>query len=310
MGVVPQALAQVCPVPGADGPTASLSGVVNEYFPGTSSVGAGGNTITVGASRNGGAISAGDLLLVVQMQDATIYTSNDHSYGDGPGGYGATASGSTSIGQTGLYEYVIATSSVAAGGGTVTVFGEGAGNGLLNAYNAAAATTTRGQRTFQVVRVPQYSNATISGSINASAWNGATGGIVVMDVAGDLTFAGGNIDVQGQGFRGGGGRKLNGAAGALVTDVMTSNTAAAHASKGEGIAGTPRYISACHDGPCNPTIDTGGPGYPGGAGTGYDMARGAPGNAGGGGTDGAPVSNSQNAGGGCGRGAAGGSQDP
>ncbi len=84
------------------------------------------------------------MLLIIQMQDATINTSttteNTSAYGDGvPGDPG---SGSTSLGSSGLFEFVTATNAtpVTAAGGTVTFTGTGAGGGLLNTYvNAAAA---------------------------------------------------------------------------------------------------------------------------------------------------------------------------
>jgi uncharacterized repeat protein (TIGR01451 family) len=304
-GAAQLSLAQVCPIPGSDGPNASLSGVVNEYFPGTAATSAGATTISVGAARNGSGIAAGDLLLVIQMQDASIDSSQTDSYGDGIAG--GAASGSTSVGQSGLYEYVVATSAVGAGGGSVVVFGEGAGNGLINGYADAAASASQGQRRFQVVRVPQYSSVTIVSDVTSSPWNGRTGGVVVFDVAGDLAFAGGNINVIGEGFRGGGGRRIEvGTAYLLDTDVRTHIDELSNGTKGEGIAGTPRLISDCFFGFCNPTIDTlvggypangvpgGNPGAPG-----YDLGRGAPGNAGGGGTDGAAsTDNGGNSGGG------------
>ena len=65
--------APLCVVPGKDGAGGSLSGVVNTYYPGTASVAAGvlNTCIAVGASRGSAtAISNGDMLLVIQMQDA------------------------------------------------------------------------------------------------------------------------------------------------------------------------------------------------------------------------------------------------
>ncbi len=47
---------------------------------------------------------------------------------------------------------------------------------------------------------------------------------------------------QAAGFRGGGGRALSGAAGTNKTDYYSLSTINAHGSKGEGVAGTPRYI--------------------------------------------------------------------
>ena len=45
------------------------------------------------------------------------------------------------------------------------------------------------------------------------------------------------------GFRGGGGRVLTGAPGTLDTDYRTAATVNANGSKGEGYAGTPRYVN-------------------------------------------------------------------
>ena len=38
-----------------------------------------------------------------------------------------------------------------------------------------------GQRTFQVVRVPQYTTASTSSTLTAAAWNGSTGGVLALD---------------------------------------------------------------------------------------------------------------------------------
>ena len=62
----------VCGVPGKDGP-ASISGIVNTYYPGTANVSASSTTIPVGSPSGAAApIQAGDLLLVIQMQGADI----------------------------------------------------------------------------------------------------------------------------------------------------------------------------------------------------------------------------------------------
>src|SRR5437764_12680768 len=100
-------------------------------------------------------MASGDLILVIQMQDATINSTNTDSYGSGVAG--APASGLTAL-NAGLYEYVVAQSSVGLGGGTITIKGASGTNRLINSYSTAAATATQGQKTFQVVRVPQYSS--------------------------------------------------------------------------------------------------------------------------------------------------------
>ncbi len=272
-------------------PGTNLSGVVNTYYPGTTgTVSIGATSIPVGTSRGAGTpIASGDLLLVMQMQYADINSTNTANYGAGTG----TASGATSYATAGYYEYVVATGAVS--GGAVPIAGEGPGSGLLNTY-VQAAYSTQGQRTYQVVRVPQYQTATVTGTITAAPWNGSSGGIVAIEVVGQLTFSGGGINVDGQGFRGGGGQQLQGQSGAglLNTDYRTLATYAANGNKGEGVAGSSRYM---YDG-TSTLVNTGVEGYPNGS-----RARGAPGNAGGGGTDGDPATaspngNDQNSGGG------------
>ena len=279
------AVAEQCARPGANG-AGTPSGVVNTYFPGTASVSSGVNVISLGAASGAATpIAVGDMLLVIQMQGATISATNNAAYGDGTSG--TYANGYSAIGQTGLYEFVRAASAVSVGGGTVTIVG-GSGAGLINSYVNAAATGTLGQRTFQVIRVPQYSNATVSGTVNALTWNGATGGVLAIDVADRLTFAGGSLNASGRGFRGGGALAQVGSNNPSSTDYRSLATRPAHAAKGEGIAGTPTYVN--NNGAL---LDTNFEGYPNGS-----NGRGAPGNAGGGGSDGAPAANEQNTGGG------------
>lgn len=283
---VDQTLAQVCATPGKDGPGGTLSGVINTYYPGTANANSGATSISIGTPTGSAtAIASGDLLLVIQMQDAAINSTNTDSYGDGVGG--APASGSTNLNNAGRYEYVVATS---AAGATVSIRGAGAGNGLLNSYTNANASGTQGQRRFQVIRVPQYSSATLSSGLTALAWNGTAGGILVFDVAGSLNLGSASVSVNGLGFRGGAARQLAGGGGGSNNDYVNVATNNFHAVKGEGIAGTPRYVLN----PATSTlVDTGVEGYPNGS-----TARGAPGNAGGGGTDGNTANNSENSGGG------------
>ena len=299
------ALAQVCAVPGSSG-AGSVSGVVNTYYPGTSSASAGSTSIAVGSPTGAGTpIAAGDLLLVIQVQDASISSSNSAAYGGSGSGQGYT-----SLNSSGLYEYVIATGPVAAGAVPLA-------SGLLNSYSVANANSINGQKRFQVVRVPQYSTATLTGTVTAPAWDGSTGGIVAFDVAGSLNWGGQTIDVNGRGFRGGGAQcSITSGGGWLNTDYRTSsagltmgftgppvNPAAnvPNNAKGEGIAGTPIIVftpstpGSNANGVVTVTGGTDGTtgGYPAGS-----FGRGAPGNAGGGGTDGNPTANDQNTGGG------------
>lgn len=287
----PVTKAQVCASPGRDGAGGTLSGIVNSYYPGAASAAAGATSISVGAMSAGGApttIASGDLLLIMQMQDAAINSTNTDSYGDGAAG--SPASGSTNINNAGRFEYVVATSSVGAGGGTISIRGAGASSGLVYSYTNANASTTRGQRRFQVVRVPQYSSATLSSGLTAQAWNGATGGILAFDVAGVLNLNSASVSVIGKGFRGGGGRQLTGGTGGSNNDFRNVSSNNFHGQKGEGIAGTPRYV---YNAETASVIDTDAEGYPAGA-----TAQGAPANGGGGGTEGNTATNDQNSGGG------------
>src|SRR5437867_7781001 len=79
------AAGQNCATPGQDGPNPNLSGIVNTYYPGVdgTTLAAGATSIPVGAPVGGQAIAADNLLLVIQMQDADIDSTDTDSYGDG-----------------------------------------------------------------------------------------------------------------------------------------------------------------------------------------------------------------------------------
>ena len=279
------------------------AGVLNTYFPGTASVTAGATSIPIGAANGTGTIARGSLLLVIQMQDASISTTNGVAYGNG-----YTGTGFTAINNAGNYEFVTATGPVS--GGSVPIAGAGAGGGLVFGYTAAATSATKGVSTYQVVLVPQYASATLNaGTTTAAAWNGSTGGILALDVSGQLNLGGGTVSVNGLGFRGGAGMQLQGGGGANTDYVQTAPAtyggaaeAGWDAPKGEGIAGTPAFVEALVAGV--QTYLSTGTSYPSGtAGVDGSMARGGPGNAGGGGTDAdpqlaSPGGNDQNAGGG------------
>jgi uncharacterized repeat protein (TIGR01451 family) len=273
-----------CATPGRDG-TATLSGIVNTYYPGTATAAAGTSTIVLGpASGAATPIAVGDLLLVIQMQDAAIDSSNTGAYGDGVAG--DPASGSTALNSSGLYEYTVATSAVPLLGGSLTV----GGTGLINTYTSLAPTPTQGQRDFQVIRIPQYIAATVTAALTAAPFNGSTGGVLALDVDGALNLNGVVVSVAQEGFRAGLGRQLAGGAGGTGTDYVNLSANPFHAQKGEGIAGTPQYV---YDSRSATTVNNLVDGYPNGS-----TARGAPGTAGGGGTDPHPSANDQNTGGG------------
>src|SRR3979411_56566 len=152
---IPALAAGGCATPGRDG-TATLTGVINTYYPGSATATATSTTITLGAATGAATpIAIGDLVLVIQMQDAGINSTNTGAYGDGVAGDPAT--GWTALNNAGLYEYAVATSAVPLAGGSLTISGA-----LINTYTQAAPTPTQGQRDFQVIRVPQYVAATLT----------------------------------------------------------------------------------------------------------------------------------------------------
>jgi uncharacterized repeat protein (TIGR01451 family) len=318
--------------PGADGIATGITGIVNTYFqPALQSVAAGTKDINmmsvaaqgkikkiddqpVSATNPAIDIKPGDLLLIIQMQDATITNSDSATYGSGNALY--QGSGQSSMGKTGLYEYAIADSTVSAinGGGVLKLK-----KPLMNSYVSAAPTANSGQKRFQVVRVPQYASISVQGTLYAEPWDGNVGGILAVDTYGKFNLNNQRMSVNSAGFRGGFGLQ-NGGLGALnkyvaLTSIYTmdasgrvkvdpttgapisiTNARTAGSGKGEGTAGTPRFISTQNLSTIDPitgsprwaggAIDNIVEGYPGG-----DTGTGAPANAGGAG-------NYHNAGGG------------
>lgn len=301
--LLPPTAAALCARPGVDGDV-SRSGVVNRWFPGPDGVvlEAGSRRIPLAPPRPAGGLAAGDLALLIQMQGARINDSNSLSYGD------ATRSGSAA-GWTrmnaGHYELVVV-EAVAAD--AIRVRGAGDGGGLIHRYvnREPAAAGDPGRARWQLVRVPQYENLVLDGDVRALPWNGFSGGVLALDVRDTLDLNGHALDAGGSGFRGGAPLTLLGALGDPGDYRYRAPTAdelevryGHHAAKGEGLAGSPRYLvfqGEIRD--TRPEVDRPGlsDGYPHGS-----MARGAPANAGGGGNS-LTLDNSKGSGGGGGGG--------
>ena len=311
-GTPAQAQTASCSAPGKDGITFSQP----SYYPGNATATAGNTNITLGTLRAAGgtnlpansgtpgttALSPGDLVMIIQMQDAQYNNASTIAYGDG-----STGRGWTNPNNSGKYEFRRVVSFT---GGNLVI-----DQGLANTYTRAApsagtGTAENGNRRFQVIRVPQFSTLTMpTGVTSPPAWNGETGGVWVVDVAGNLNMNGATVDATSLGFRGAGGwpnYPENGNVAYANTrtfettvnpfcstnyDSITTTVgvyANVGASKGEGIAGTPRLIrrqattdSGTYETPfAYQDLGTGNVGYANGA----FLARGAPGNAGGGGT--------------------------
>ena len=274
------AAAQSCPA----NVTTNINSYPSTYFPaGQANVPAGSTSIVLGAPVYGSTpISPGDILLIIQMQGAQLNAANTSNYGGGNG----TGAGYLSNGQllAGNMEYVVASNSVTTGGGTLNIV-----SGLVNSYQNTPFGTD-GQYSYQVIRVPVYYDVKLTGTITAPRWDGYTGGVIVLYATDKILMNSQTIDASGLGFRGGGGRSFTGAGSGSSNDFITPASSNANGGKGEGIAGTPKYLNDN-----NAFLDVSATeGYPNGS-----YAKGAPANAGGGGTDGNPANNNdENTGGG------------
>jgi len=193
---------------------AQLSGVINTYVKVTA-VDYTCSKITVTSIAGFG---AGDKVLLIQMQGASIIQTNTVTFGD-----------ITSIGDAGNYEFA-----------TIDHF---AGNDvyfkktLLRTYTPSGAV--------QMISVPQYGSISVDGELLATPWDGNTGGVIVMEASGTLTLNA-DINASEQGFRGGdkslyGGNCVVAGQSNYFFTYPTSNGG----QKGEGIAA---YIAASSSG--------------------------------------------------------------
>lgn len=146
------------------------STVLNQYAVLGANAAAGATSITVTNindlnSAQFGPLAPGDLILLVQMQGATIDTSNTAQYG-----------AVTNLGDAGRYEII----GVAGTQGN-TIQLDTSCSGLKFAYSTAG--------NVQVVRVPQLTSLTVTaaGSITAPAWDGQRGGVVAVHAQGAVT---------------------------------------------------------------------------------------------------------------------------
>ena len=211
------------------------------YLTANASIGAGSITVN-NNTMAGGAFSsnlaAGDLILIVQMQGASMdidltvigwggdYTvpadyitgvpdANPHYWGQ-----------ITNYGQSGVFQRVEVLS--VSGSNTINL-------------NCPLTKDFTSLGHVQVVRIPRYNNLTIpvGTSITTTNWNGNNGGVVAIEVRGALTLNG-DINATGTGFRGGALDPSGMAGGGSPTDIrrLGTNTATEGSEKGEGIGGS------------------------------------------------------------------------
>ena len=149
--------------------TSFISGNVN-FYAAVNGIDYCNNSMTV---SNAFPFNVGNKVLIIQMKGAVVDTTNTATFGNVLAYNGA-----------GLYEYATILAKV----GSVLTFDKT----ILNNYNLGQAV--------QIVKVPVYNNATVNGTLTCSAWNGTTGGVLALEVTGNLTLDA-NIDVSANGYR-------------------------------------------------------------------------------------------------------------
>lgn len=162
-------------------------------------------------------LQTGDLILIYQVQGASILGTLNGNEGN-PND--ATWGQVTDYGSCGNYELV----EVIKSNHPDSI---GLACPLQHDYSVAGHT--------QIIRVPRYSSLTIGSgaSITCPAWDGSTGGVVVIEADAEISLDG-SIDVSEKGFRGG---SLIGDNATLYWPGYASTNNQYGAEKGEGIAG-------------------------------------------------------------------------
>lgn len=195
--------------------------ILNEFTTLTADVSIGATSISVAASslntnaRFSGNLSVGELVMIIQMQGATMNT------------FSATTStwgAITSYNNAGLYEF----NEVASVPNSTTisfVFP------MLHAYTQTG--------NVQLIRVPRYSTFTLNtgASLTTQAWNGSTGGVLTFESNGN-TIIDGVINANGLGFRGGKVDNGSEGAGSPYVTLFASTDSMQGSEKGEGIGGS------------------------------------------------------------------------
>lgn len=159
------------------------------------------------------ALEEGDLLMLIQIQGVSVTFANekDSSWGE-----------ITNYNNCGNYEFVEVAEVVNANEIKINC-------PLKNAYTAAGRTV--------VVRVPRYSSLDIPAgtTVSGDEWDGSIGGIVSVEVDGDIVLDG-TVDMSGKGFRGTGSTTGQGSVSGAKNEFSATNPAVA-GLKGEGVVG-------------------------------------------------------------------------
>lgn len=198
-------------------PTA-ISGTLNTYGEVTL-VDTALNLVSLTDPAFAASLSLNDLVMLYQTQGANIISGIANS------GFGSISS----LNGAGSFEF----------GRVCRVDGSDVAidNKLLNTYYDPAVSDA----SIQMIKVPEYTDAEVIGTLTAGAWDGNTGGVLALSVL-DTLYINGTIQMSEKGFRGG--VQIRNTTGPLCNFLTVATNYAyasaqgplSGASKGEGIA--------------------------------------------------------------------------
>ncbi len=183
-------------------------------------------TVTLNQSPSNGCLSSGDEVLLINLQGISSNFANVGNYEI-------------------LRVLAVVNNTVVLTDAKTLSYGNNGGDSNIG----TAATNQR----VMLMRVPQYDNLTVNGTLTASAWNGSRFGILAFKVRGELQGTG-MLDVYNLGYRGGKGGYVDAA----------RNGAQGETYKGLGVVSTARNAGGGGGGPTE-WKEGGGGNYGGGA---------------------------------------------
>lgn len=264
----------------------SYSYLLSNATAGQSAVSSSSNTMVGGLFTLN--LAPGDLILIIQMQGASLnvdtYATNEYINSNGLF-WGPLTSPIGHLNDWNLFQdlwgevtnynnagkFELAEVKSVAGANTINLMCP-----LVRSYTASGHV--------QIVRIPRFSNLTLNSntSIVPILWNGNSGGIVALEINGNLVFnTASKISATGAGFRGGQTEDFTlGAPPGNVNDIgfCASYVSTQGAEKGEGIAGFYTEYDAIYSRYCKSAPANGGGGggnHNAGGGGGSNVATGS-----------------------------------
>lgn len=172
----------------------NIGGVINNYTPVIDFLPC-ENKIVV---TDGTLYNINDTILIIQMKGAIIDTTNTPNFGN-----------ILDYKNAGNYEYNFVKQRV---GNVIELK-----NSLSRNYNIPIGKV-------QLVRVPYYTNVTVSSTLTCQPWNGTTGGVLALNVR-DTLYMNADGDVSGMGFRGGREENFNNSVNILPIPIIIALSA-------------------------------------------------------------------------------------